>query len=223
MSFATDFLNRAGIPTEDKPGYFENWGDDLKNIWNSMGKSKIGGQLREWFGEQNPYSAEGQQRAENQRARDFSAEQAQLQREWEERMSSTSFERGMEDLQRSGLNPILAYSQGGASTPVGGVANGAGTAHTADSNPIGQMGRIAQMVIGGVTAGARIAQNNSLSMAKILAQEEMQDSRNATARDIATNRNDTLWGINNQRETNKNIQHMDKINYGYLSRHRREN
>lgn len=62
-------------------------------------------------------------RAEAELNRRFNAEQAQLNRDFQERMSSTSYQRAVKDLLNAGLNPILAFSHGGASTPTGASAS----------------------------------------------------------------------------------------------------
>ncbi|WNK13789.1 MAG: DNA pilot protein [Microvirus sp.] len=53
---------------------------------------------------------------------DFNSAQALAQQDFQERMSSTSWQRGVKDMEAAGLNPMLAYSQGGASSPGGAMA-----------------------------------------------------------------------------------------------------
>jgi len=57
-------------------------------------------------------------------AQSFSAEQAEKQMDFQERMRETQYQTIVKDLMAAGLNPMLAYSQGGAGTPSGAAAVG---------------------------------------------------------------------------------------------------
>ena len=56
---------------------------------------------------------------EQQTAMSYNSAEAAKNRAWQEQMSNTSYQRAVEDMRKAGINPILAYTQGGASTPSG--------------------------------------------------------------------------------------------------------
>lgn len=97
------------------------------SLVNAHLTKKTNEQQIELMREQNRYNS-----AEAQINRDFSADQAQLQRDWEESMANTAYQRQVSQMEEAGINPILAASVGGAGTPMGAYAT-AEAAHSAQT------------------------------------------------------------------------------------------
>lgn len=66
---------------------------------------------RDWLDNQAKYTS------------NFNSAQSAVNREFQKDMSSTSYQRAVKDMEAAGLNPMLAYSQGGAATPSGSSAS----------------------------------------------------------------------------------------------------
>lgn len=80
-------------------------------MWNVVAPALVGA----WSARQASKSASRDTAATNA----ASAASVQKQMDFQERMSNTQYQRGMADMRKAGLNPILAYKQGGASAPSG--------------------------------------------------------------------------------------------------------
>lgn len=69
--------------------------------------------------------------AEALKNRQFQHHEADIQRRWYEEMSNSAYQRAVQDMQKAGINPILAFQQGGAQAATTGVPTGSAASHNA--------------------------------------------------------------------------------------------
>lgn len=98
--------------------------------------------------------------AEAAKTRDFNAEQAEIARQWEERMSNSSYQRQAADLAAAGFNPALVLNGSGASTPVVSAASAVNPASPSASSP--RLGsKAANLILSAVELMSGMAQSNA--------------------------------------------------------------
>lgn len=90
--------------------------------------------------EQNEFNA-----LEAEKARDFNAAEAEKARNFQADQAATQYQRGVADMQAAGLNPALAYGQGGASAMQGASASGPAASGSASPMNLSDVVEIAKL------------------------------------------------------------------------------
>lgn len=138
-----------------------------------------------------------------------SAEQAAINRQFQADMSNTSYQRSVKDLQAAGLNPMMAYSNGGASTPSGAqgvvqqvqMQNALGSAVDAYNQTAGQTSRSAADYGSAATAEKMVEQIQATTeKVKADIEKVKGDTNFATQQDILRQ---TAWSLHQSGAVNQ--------------------
>ena len=115
--------------------------------------------------------------------RNFNAEEAQKNRDFQERMANTAYQRAYVDMKNAGLNPYLAYSQGGSATPSGSVLGG--STASVGGHHSGKSGAGFDLLFGLLKTGISLGVNTALGVSQMSNSLNIASMNNKTKYDIA--------------------------------------
>lgn len=137
----------------------DNFGGWLENIFNPDGS--------EWKRNEYAASLDRAFQAEQAKAdRDFQAEQSQIQYDRSREFRQTAYQDTIADMQKAGINPILAVSQGATSGSAGGGVSGSRASGSHSSSAGGRSSAAAQNFLSGLIklAAGAISHNAQLTL-----------------------------------------------------------